>query len=367
MAKDYYKILGVEKNSSKEDVKKAFRNLAHKYHPDKKGGDEAKFKEVSEAYSVLSDDQKRSQYDKYGQAWSGGGQGGAQGGQTGGFDFSQFATGAGGFEGFDFSEILNDFFAGGGAGAPGGRGGSSRVRRGRDISIDIELSFEDAAFGIERSVLLNKTSPCDTCKGSGGAPDSKFITCKTCNGRGKIKEVKGTFFGSFATERVCDTCSGQGKTPEKRCGTCHGAGVNRKEQEIKIKIPAGIDNGEMIRMTGMGEAISGGQTGDLYIKIHVRPHAVFKKDGRNLVMNLNIKLSEALLGGERNLKTLDGDIKLKIPENISFGEILRVRGRGIPDERKQRGDILIRVIIDLPKKLSKESKRLIAELQKEGL
>ena len=362
MAKDYYKILGVDKNSSKDDVKKAFRNLAHKYHPDKKGGDEAKFKEVSEAYSVLGDDQKRTEYDRYGHAWAGAGQGGAQGGQAGGFDFSQFAGGAGGFEGFDFNEIINDFFAGGGRG-----GGTAHARRGRDISIDIELSFEDAAFGIERSVLLNKTSPCDTCKGSGGAPDTKFATCKTCNGRGKIKEVKGTFFGSFATERVCDICTGQGKTPEKRCSTCHGAGITRKEQEIKVKIPAGIDNGEMIRMTGMGEAITGGQAGDLYIKIHVRPHAVFKKDGRNLITNLNIKLSEALLGAEKTIKTLDGDIKLKIPEHVAFGEVLRVRGRGIPDERKQRGDILIRVIIDLPKKISKESKKIIAELQKEGL
>ena len=363
MAKDYYKILGVEKNSSKEDIKKAFRVLAHKYHPDKKGGDEARFKEASEAYSVLSDDKKRGEYDAYGRVFSegqGGGYGGGQqGGFQGGFDFSQFATGANGFEGFDFSDILNDFF--------GGRGGGTRSRRGRDISIDLELSFEEAAFGVERSVLLNKTAACDVCKGSGGAPDTKFVDCKTCNGKGKIKEVKGTFFGSFATEKVCETCSGRGKTPEKQCSNCRGAGVLKKEQDIKIKIPAGIDNGEMIRLTGMGEAISGGQAGDLYIKIHVRPHAIFKKAGLDLTMNLSIKLSEALLGGNRKIKTLDGEIDLKIPEQTSFGEILRVRGRGIPDDKNRRGDILIKINIELPKKLSKEAKKLVDELKKEGV
>lgn len=366
MAKDYYKILGVEKNSSKDDIKKAFRTLAHKYHPDKKGGDEAKFKEVNEAYSILSDDKKRAEYDSYGRVFGnagagGAGQGGFQGGFGGfngaGFDFSQF-TGAGGAEGFDFGDILNDFF--------GGRA-TSKVRRGRDISIDVELSFEEAVFGVERKILIHKTAVCETCKGNGGAPGTEFVVCKTCNGRGKIKEVRGTFFGSFATERTCDTCHGKGKVPKEKCKTCYGTGVHKKEQEIKVKIPTGIENGEMIRLTGMGEAVSGGQPGDLYIKIHVRPHPVFKKEGHNLTMTLNIKLSEALLGGERIIKTLDGDIALKLPEHVSFGEILRVRSKGVPDEKGRRGDILIRINIELPKKLSKEGRRLVEGLKKEGI
>ena len=362
MAKDYYKILGVEKGASKDDIKKAFRTLAHKYHPDKKGGDEAKFKEVNEAYSILSDDKKRSEYDTYGQTFNGAGPGGfgGQGGQGfGGFDFSQFTQNGAGFEGFDFGDVLNEFF--------GGRAGRGRARRGRDISIDIELSFEEAVFGVERKVLLNKTAACDTCKGSGGAPGTEFVTCATCNGKGKIREMRGTVFGSFATERVCETCQGQGKTPKEKCKTCKGAGVFKKEQEIKLKIPAGIDNGEMIRMTGMGEAISGGQAGDLYIKIHVRPHTVFKKDGQNLTMDLTVKLSDAILGGQYTIDTLDGAINVKIPEHVSFGEILRVRNQGVPDERGKRGDLLIRVKIELPKKLNKETKKLIEELRKEGI
>lgn len=363
MAKDYYQILGVPKNASKDDVKKAFRTLAHKYHPDKKGGDEAKFKEVNEAYSVLSDDKKRQQYDTFGQAGPGagfGGAGGAGAGGFGGFDFSQFTQGGAGFEGFDFGDIISDFFG-------GGQGSRSRARRGRDISIDIELSFEEAVFGVERSVLLNKTSACDVCKGSGGAPSTQFDTCKTCNGKGKIRDVRNTILGAFATERVCETCLGTGKIPREKCKNCHGAGVIKKEQEIKLRVPAGIDNGEMVRMTGMGEAISGGQAGDLYIKIHVRPHATFKKEGHNLTMDMHVKLSEALLGAEHDLKTLDGSLKVKIPEHVGFGEIIRVRNQGVPDERGKRGDLLIRVIIDLPKKLSKEAKRMIEELKKEGM
>lgn len=358
MSKDYYNILGVDKKASKEDIKKAFRTLAHKYHPDKKGGDEAKFKEVNEAYSVLSDDKKRSEYDTYGRAFGNGGPGAGQGaGGFEGFDFSQF-TGANG-QGFDFGDIFSDFF-GGGRRSPQGR-------RGRDISVDTELTFEESVFGVERKILLNKTSTCTVCSGTGGAPGTEFISCKTCSGRGKIRETRGTILGSFTTERVCDTCLGKGKTPKEKCKECHGHGVTKKDHEISVKIPAGIENGEMIRLTGMGEAVAGGTPGDLYIKIHVQRHPTFRKEGLNLLMDLSIKISESLLGGERMIKTLDGDISVKIPERISFGEILRIKGKGVPSERGKRGDILIRVSIETPNKLTKEAKRLIEDLKKEGM
>ncbi|MEQ1500022.1 MAG: molecular chaperone DnaJ [Parcubacteria group bacterium] len=361
MSKDYYSILGVDKKAPKEEIKKAFRTLAHKYHPDKKGGDDAKFKEINEAYSVLSDDQKRAQYDQFGSAGpNSSGFGGFGGGQGfDGFDFSQFTQGNGQSFEFDFGDIFGDVFGGGGRRA--------QAKRGRDISIDLELSFEDSVFGVERTVLLNKISKCDTCSGSGAEKGSELVTCTTCNGKGSVREVKKTFFGQFESVATCNTCQGTGKTPKIKCSTCRGQGIYKKETEIKVKIPAGIDNGEMIRLTGGGEAILGGQPGDLYIKIYVKKHPVFKKDGVNLVMDLGIKLTDALLGGEQNISTLDGDIKLKIPEGVNHGEILRIRGKGIPESKNQRGDILVKVNVILPKKLSREARKMIDGLKNEGL
>lgn len=358
MKKDYYEILGVDKKASKDEVKKAFRTLAHKYHPDKKTGDDAKFKEINEAYSVLSDDQKRAQYDQFGQAGPGmGGFGGGQG--FDGFDFSQFTQGGNGngFE-FDFGDIFGDIFGG---------GGRRQSKRGRDISIDIELSFEDSIFGVERTILLNKTSKCDNCGGNGAEKGSELATCETCNGKGQIREVKKTFFGQFESTVVCSKCQGKGKIPKVKCGVCLGHGILKKESEIKVKIPSGIDNGEMIRLTGGGEAIAGGDTGDLYIKVHVKKHAIFRKENTNLVMELNVKFTDALLGGEETIRTLDGDIKMKIPEGVNHGEILRIKGKGVPIEKNHRGDILIRVHIDIPKKLSREARKLIESLRKEGI
>ncbi len=357
MAKDYYQTLGIDKKASKEDIKKAFRSLAHKYHPDKKTGDAEKFKEINEAYSILSDDQKRAQYDQFGSAGPNmGGFGGGAGGFDG-FDFSQFTQGAnGGFE-FDFGDIFGDVFGGGGRRQP---------KRGRDISVDIEISFEESVFGVERTILLNKVSKCDTCSGTGAEKGTEQVTCEKCNGKGTIREVKRTFFGQFETTGVCENCNGKGKVPKVKCHTCHGHGILKKESEIKVKIPSGIENGEMIRLSGGGEAVSAGQNGDLYIKIHVKKHPVFRKDGVNLTMDLNIKLSTALLGGEETINTLDGAIKVKIPEGVSHGEILRIKSKGVPVERNGRGDILIKINIELPKKLSKEARKAIEGLRKEG-
>ena len=360
MAKDYYSILGVPKTAPKEEIKKAFRTLAHKYHPDKKTGDDAKFKEINEAYSVLSDDNKRAQYDQFGSAGPAGGFGGGNGQGFNGFDFSQFTQGGNsqGFE-FDFGDIFGDVFGGGGRRA--------QTKRGRDISVDIELNFEEAIFGVERTILLNKVSRCDTCGGSGAEKGSELVTCTKCNGKGSLREVKRTFFGQFEQMTTCDLCSGTGKIPKVKCHTCHGQGIYKKESEIKVKIPAGIENGEMIRLSGGGEAVAGGQSGDLYIKVYVKKHQVFRKEGQNLVMDQSIKLSDALLGAEQSVRTLDGDIKVKIPEGVTHGEVLRIKGKGVPSERGNRGDILIKLHIIIPKKLSKEAKRVIEGLKKEGI
>jgi molecular chaperone DnaJ len=360
MAKDYYEILGVNKGASKDELKKAYHKLAHKYHPDKNKGDDSKFKEVNQAYQTLSDDQKRAQYDRFGaDGPQGFNPGSSQG--FGGFDFSGFNQGQGGmeFDMGDLGDIFGDFFGGGGRRA--------QARRGRDISTEIDLSFEDSIFGVERTILLTKQSTCDICKGSGGKPGAKVDTCKTCNGNGQIREMKRSILGTFQTTKTCDACHGSGKIPSEKCTECHGKGVRNKQEEITVKIPAGINAGEMVRMTGMGEAIQGATSGDLYIKINVKSHNTFKRDGLNLTMDLNIKLTDALLGMTYNLKALEGNvIDVKIPEGINHGELLRVKGKGVPSSRG-RGDIILRVLIKMPTKLSKKSKEVIEKLKEEGI
>lgn len=360
MSKDYYQILGIEKKATKEDIKKAFRTLAHKYHPDKKGGDEAKFKEVSEAYSVLSDDKKRAEYDSYGRVFSGGG--GPSGGASGfeGFDFSQF----GGANGAEFDIDLNDIF-GGFSDIFGGAGG--RTSRGRDISIDLELSFKESIFGLTRKVLITKDSTCSRCTGSGAEPNSKMKTCPTCNGKGQVVESRRSPFGTFSVATTCNTCRGRRTVPEKPCTTCKGLGVEKREEEITVVVPAGIDNGQVIRMGGLGEAISGGGPGDLYVKVHVRPDRHFRKEGYNIVSDLPIKITDALLGGEYKIETIEGPTTVTVPPLRSVDEILRMKGKGVPMDRGRRGDLLIRVKVEFPQKLSKDAKDLLEKLKKEGI
>jgi len=362
--KNYYDVLGITKSASEEDIKSAFRKLAHKYHPDKKGGDEKKFKEVSEAYAVLSDKKKRAEYDTYGRTFAGGGPTGGPQGGFGGFDFSNFR----GFEGmggngqafeFDVGDIFGEFF---------GAGGSPRAgARGRDISIDIELSFRESVFGTERRVLLAKTSICDVCSGTGAKKGTKLITCTTCNGKGDIRETRSTFFGSFTSPRVCPRCHGRGEMPESPCDVCRGEGVAKREEEILVSVPAGVTDGEMIRMPGRGEAIPGARAGDLYVKLHVKADRNFTRDGHNLITTLPIKLTDALLGGEYRVRSLDGDEVLPVPAGVVHGETIRVRGKGVPYGRGARGDLLVRIDIEFPKKLSREARDLIEKLRGEGL
>lgn len=364
MTKNYYDVLGVDKGASKDDIKKAFYKLAAKYHPDKKGGDEAKFKEVNEAYQILSDEKKRREYDTYGQTFNGqgpqGGGAGGFGGFGGGFNQGDFADMQ--FDFGDLGDIFGDMFG-------GGFGGGSRQKRGRDISLEIDVPFTEAIFGTERNVLISKVSTCTTCSGSGAKVGSKKKTCTTCNGQGKVHDVKKTFMGNFQTVHTCTTCNGVGQVPEEKCHECKGHGVYSKREEINISVPAGISNGEMIRMTGMGEAVAQGVTGDLYVKINVIPHKVWKREGNDLVITHEIKLTDALLGIRHSLEGLDGTIELEIAPGAQAGEVLRVKGRGVPHvhEKGRRGDVLVKLSIAMPKKLSKKAIAFIEGLKEEGI
>lgn len=362
MAKqDYYTILGIQKGASKDEVKKAFRKLAAKYHPDKQTGDEEKFKEISEAYSVLGDEKKKAEYDTYGHAFNGAGggqgQGQGQGFGGGGFNWNDFQQANG--EGFDFNinDIFGDMFGG---------GGGSRQSRGRDISIDIEIAFADAVFGTTRKVLVTKNNTCTHCEGSGAKKGTEQVTCTTCNGNGRVREVRQSIMGSFQTVRECDACNGTGKIPKEKCEHCHGVGVVRSEEEITVNIPAGIQNGEMIRMTARGEAIPHGTPGDLYVKIHVKSHATITRDGSTLTSQLHIKLSDALLGNTYSVVTLDGNVEIKIPAGVKHGELLRIKNKGVP-QGNVRGDFMVKIHIDIPQKLSRKAKKLIEELKEEGI
>lgn len=388
MSKDYYTTLNIDKKASKDEIKKAFRKLAHEYHPDKATGDEAKFKEINEAYGVLSDDTKRTQYDQFGSAAfngsQGGGYGGGQGAGFGGFDFSGFTgqSGFGGGEGveFDLGDIFGGIFGGG---RGGGRGGRSRQAKGSDISVDIDITFKESIFGIDKQFSLHRTATCAHCKGSRGEPGTTLDICKTCNGNGQVIENRRSMFGNFEQVKQCDVCAGTGKIPKEKCRECKGKGINTIKDDITVVIPSGIESGEMLRVSGRGEAITGGTTGDLYVRIHVQvsnamhSHSM-RKEGNNLAMNQDIKLSDALLGGEVTLTTLDGALTLVIPQGVTHGEILRVRGKGVPygpgSERAststasstRRGDLMVHIHIHIPKKISKDAKKYIEELKKEG-
>lgn len=353
--KDYYKILGLERGASKEEVKKAFRKMASQYHPDKATGDEERYKEITEAYAVLGDDKKKAEYDTYGQSFNGAG-----GAGFGGFDFSGF-QGAQGFGGQNFEFDLNDLFS------SFGFGGGGRRQRGRDVSIDINLTFEESIFGVTRKILITKNNTCSHCAGSGAKSGAGTETCSTCGGQGKLRETRQSIMGSFTTVRECSTCHGIGTVPKERCPHCAGAGITRVEEEIVIKVPAGIQNGEVIRMTGRGEAMPHGEPGDLYIKVHVESHATIKRDGSTLTTKLPIKLTDALLGASYMVQTLDGPVHIKIPEGITHGELLRIKNKGVPNERGARGDFMVKVSIETPKRLSRKARKLIESLREEGI
>ncbi|MBI1999363.1 MAG: molecular chaperone DnaJ [Parcubacteria group bacterium] len=351
--KDFYEILGIARDATKDGVKKAYHRLARKYHPDnKETGDEARFKEISEAYHTLSDDKRRAEYDAYGNVFAG-----AEG-------FSGFGPfgGAQGME-FDLGDIFGEFFGGLGGGER-----SRRMRRGRDITIDAEVSFAEAAFGTERSFLLGKTAQCEACRGTGAEPNTELAVCAACNGQGRVHETRSSFIGTFSSIRECDACRGEGRVPKETCHVCRGMGVVKKQEEVTITIPAGIEDGGVIKIGEMGEAVQRGASGDLYVKVHVARHPIFRREGHNLIMTLDIKLSDALLGATYQIGTLDGaTLKLKIPAGVTFGEILRVKGKGVPIERGKRGDLLVKLNVNLPTALSRAAKELFEKLRSEGI
>lgn len=352
MAKDYYKTLNVEKGASQDDIKKAFRKLAHQYHPDKAGGDEAKFKQANEAYQVLSDEKKRAQYDQFGSVAFDGSAGGFGGQGFGGF--SGFQGGAG-FE--DLGDIFGDLFGGGRT--------RSRERRGSDIQVDMELTFKESIFGVNKEVELTKTAVCDRCAGTGGEPGQAMETCKDCDGNGVQIGIQRTMFGNIQTKHMCETCQGTGEMPKKICTTCHGKGVERRKQTFSVSIPSGVENGAMLRVRMQGEAIKGGQTGDLFVRLHVPKDQHFERDGATLISQATIGFTQAALGDTIEVQTVDGPVDLKIPAGTQSGSHFRLRGKGVPHGRG-RGDQIVVVNVETPMKLSREQKKLLEQLDLRG-
>ena len=359
--KDYYSILGVQKSASSEEIKKAYRRLAHKYHPDK-GGDGKKFKEINEAYQVLQDEGKRSQYDRFGHVFEGGGGPGFNG-----FDFRQWQkTGGSGFEFGDLGEVFEEFFSGG-----FNRAGAKRdLRRGRDIQIDIEIPLEETLNEQEKEIVLNKYVVCSRCGGKGGEPGTSVKECFSCRGTGQVQQVKRTFFGTVARYVVCPECGGQGSQPEKPCNVCKSEGRVQKEEKIKVIIPAGVDSNQILKIKGQGEAgRRGGKPGDLYLRILVKRHPVFGRKGDNLYLREEISFSQAALGDEVEAPTLEGKkILLKIPAGTESGKVFRISKKGIPHfAGLGRGDLYVELIVKTPKKLTKKQKELLEKLKEEGV
>ncbi len=365
MANDYYNILGVAKGASDDEIKKAYRKLAHKHHPDKAGGDEKKFKEINEAYQVLSDKTKRSQYDQFGQTFRPGDFSG-QGGPASGFDFS----------GFDFGDIFSGFSERGGpasgfedifSGIFGG-GGSRRKKRGQDIQIDLEIDFLEMVNGTRMTVNLYKGAQCSRCSGTGGEPGTGTKICPTCRGAGQVQKTTRSFLGSFSQVSACPECQGEGKIFEKKCSQCGGDGRVKEQQSIEINVPAGIENGQTISMSGAGEAgEKGARAGDLYVLIHVRPHEKFSRSGSDIQSTEYISYSKATLGGEVEIDTISGKLILKIPSGTQSGEVFRIKSKGVSDiHNRARGHHLVKILVRIPKKVSREQKKIIEELEMTG-
>ncbi len=354
---DYYSVLGVSRSASEDEVKKAFRKLAHKYHPDKGTGDEKKFKEINEAYQVLSNKEKRARYDQTGQDYHSQGQGGGSGaGQGfGGFDFN---TQGFDFGGSGFEDVFSDLF--------GGRmGGRTRARAGADIQVDIEISFEEMVRGVKREVTLRKLSECETCQGTGGKPGSKQSTCTQCQGAGQVRRTVQSIFGTMMQNVVCDRCQGRGQTYAEHCPTCRGAGRTQREETVSIDIPAGISDGQTLSLSGHGAAgEQGSRAGDLYVNIHVRPHATLVRRGDDIVTEYAMSFAEAALGAKVSIVTIEGEVIMKIPAGTQPGEVFRIKGKGVPHlNRYGRGDHLVSVTLAVPKKLSSEEKHHIEALK----
>ena len=353
--KDYYEILGVSREASQEEIKKAYRKLARKYHPDVNPEDEKaeeKFKEIQEAYEVLGDEEKRTRYDRFGHA--GVDEEAYQQGGFGGHGFEDF----GGFGGFE--DIFDAFFGGGFSG--GGR--RQRPRRGSDLLYRLELEFEEAVFGTEKEAQIPRTEKCEKCDGSGAKPGTSPETCPTCDGRGEIKQVKQTPLGQFVNVSACSVCGGDGKIIKEKCPECEGEGKVVRRRKVKLNIPPGVDEGTRLRVPGEGQAGSkGGPPGDLYVEISVRPHEYFERDGDDIYYEASISFPLAAIGGEIEVPTLDGKANLRVPEGTQNEAIFKLKNKGVPN-RRGRGHQYVKIKVAVPKKLDAEQKRLLQEFAK---
>lgn len=352
--RDYYEVLGVGKGASADEIKKAFRKAAIEHHPDK-GGDEAKFKEVNEAYEVLKDDKKRQRYDQFGHAGVGGNGGGdpfagfGGQGQNINFDFGDMGLG----------DIFGSFFGGGQE--------RHRTNRGRDVETDVTLTFEEAVFGTEVDLNLRLDSTCEHCKGTTAEPGYELKTCDECKGAGQVTRVMRTVFGNIQQAVVCPKCSGRGKVPEKICTVCNGKGTERKNQEISLKIPAGVDDGAVIRLREHGEAIADGPKGDLYVGIRVRPHKKFTREGDLILSEEVVSMIDAALGTEIEVDTVDGPIKMKVPAGTQSGTDFKLSNHGVPHlKRETRGAHIVTIVVETPTKLTKKQQELLEEFKNNG-
>ncbi|WP_392486601.1 molecular chaperone DnaJ [Haloimpatiens sp. FM7315] len=350
--KDYYEVLGIEKGASEEEIKKAFRKKALKYHPDRNAGNkeaEEKFKEVNEAYQVLSDPQKKSQYDQFGTTdFSGAGAGGFDG-------FGDFAGGFGGF-----GDIFDSFFGGGGFSS---RRSHNGPQKGDDLEYTLTLKFEEAIFGVEKEINLDKNEKCESCNGTGAKQGTKPVTCDKCRGTGQIKVQKNTPLGSFVTVTTCDKCGGKGHIIKEHCTHCGGRGTVRKRKKIKINIPAGVDTGNVLPIRGQGEpGKNGGPSGDLYINIIVQSHNRFKRDGINIYIDAHLSFAKAAFGTEIKVPTVDGSVKYKVPAGTQPGTVFRLKGKGVPRvNSKFRGDQYVKIVVDVPKDLNDNQKKALID------
>ncbi len=372
MPKDYYEILGVSKDSSQEEIKKAFRKKAHEFHPDKSGGSEEKFKELNEAYQILGNVEKRKQYDQFGSsAFSGQGFGGTGMSWE---DFAQAAKNGGGFNassGFnvDFGDIFSEIFGFSGRGGRARSGsGSRRSYSGEDIQIEISISFEEAVFGAKRDIRLNRVGVCEKCHGNGAEPGTKIKTCSNCNGEGSVVYEQSILFGMFQSRSVCPVCQGEGKIPEKKCNECSGKGRNTEKKDVSIIIPAGISDGQSIRIDGMGNSgINGAQNGDLYVLVRVKSHKKFNRREFDIITEEKISIWQAVLGDSIEVETIHGPVKLKIPQGTQSGTIFKLTGKGVTKlNSSSKGDHIVNITINIPSGLSRKQKKIFEELKEIG-
>lgn len=358
MAKDYYDILGVAKGANPDEIKTAFRKKAHEHHPDK-GGNAEKFKELNEAYQVLGNAEKRKQYDQFGPAFQSGQAGYGAGGFSG---FSGFQNG--GFN-VDF-EDLGDMFGGFGDifGFGGGHNGAKKQARGRDLEMSLNLDFLEAAFGMEKEVSFSKNAVCDRCQGGGAEPGAKITTCQTCNGSGRVSRLQRTILGNIQTQVSCSACGGEGKTYSQKCSKCTGSGIHRESVKLKVRIPAGIADGESIRLNSQGEAgQKGAPAGDLYLRIKLTPHKKFTRDGYDVRTEEVVNIKQAALGDKIEILTIHGPLQLKIPEGTQSGTIFKLKEKGITRlHNRGLGDHFVKVIVKIPTGLNKKQKQILEDL-----